>query len=69
MLIRGEIVKNTYTFIISEVVFPFRFKYLKKNLIMFSNVCPFCNKIHMKLSFRGNQIGEILAILLLKMVF
>ena len=28
MLIRGETVKNTYTFIISdpEVVFPFRFK-------------------------------------------
>ena len=46
MLIRGEIVKNSFTFIISdpEVVFPFCFKCLDSE-IMFSNVCPFLIKI------------------------
>ena len=46
MLIRGKIVKNTYTFIISdpELVFPFRFK-CNDPKIMFSNVCPFLIKI------------------------
>ena len=46
MLIRGEIVKNTYSFIISdpEVVFTFRFK-CQDPKIMFSNECPFLIKI------------------------
>ena len=45
MIISGKIVKNTFSFIISdpEVVFPLCFKCYDPEM-MFSNVCPFLFK-------------------------
>ena len=60
-------VENTFLFIFSnlEEVFTLCFQCLDLE-IMFSHLCPFFIKIIMNMSFHGNQIGVMVAILVLK---
>ena len=71
MIITKKIVRSTFLFIFSdpEVLFPLCFE-CKDCRIMFSKSCLFfLYKDHMNMSFHGNQIEDIVAILLPKKIY